>query len=85
MYNLLRCVYQENCFRRVNLIHVNPGIKKKLNTLLKELSLCHKLKFSNLYVFAVKCLFQTINPVRVNKPSLKYQRFTPSGCKVKGI
>ena len=26
-----------------------------------------------------------MNPVRSNNPNLKYQRFTPSGCKVTGI
>ena len=26
-------------------------------------------------------IFQTMNYVRLNNPSLKYQRFTPSGCR----
>ena len=38
-----------------------------------------------LYIFATQCrshfIFQTINFVRSNNLSLKYQRHTPSGCK----
>ena len=30
-------------------------------------------------------IFQTINSIRSNSLSLKYQRFTPSGCKDKGV
>ena len=51
----------------------------------KELSLCHTLGFSNPYIFATPWhrpqKFQTKNPVRLNYLSLKYVRFTPSGCK----
>ena len=51
----------------------------------KELSFCHKLWFSNSYNLATHSLtpfiFRTINSVRSNSLSLKYQRFTPSGCK----
>ena len=51
----------------------------------KELSLCHKLWFSNPYIFETQCLrpniFQTKYTVRSNNLSLKYQRFTPSGSK----
>ena len=50
----------------------------------KELSFCHKLKFSNLYIFATKCrrplIFQTVISVRSYNISLKYQRFTPFCC-----
>ena len=52
---------------------------------IKELSFCHKLWFSNSYNLATHSprplIFQTINSVRSNSLSLKYQRFTPSGCK----
>ena len=52
---------------------------------LKVLSLCHKLWFSNLFIFATHyCrtyIFQTMNSVRSINLSLKYQRFRPSGCK----
>ena len=55
----------------------------------KELSLCHKLKFSNPNIFATQCrrpyIFQTMNSVRLNNVSLKYQRPSPSGCKDIGI
>ena len=49
----------------------------------KEFSLCHKLWFSNFFIFATQCrrplIFQTINSARVYNLSLKYLRFTPSG------
>ena len=52
----------------------------------KELSLSHKLWFSYSYIFAAQWprpeIFQTINSVSSNNKSLKYQSFTPSGCKV---
>ena len=52
---------------------------------LKELSLCHKLWFLNIYICATKCcrplIFQTMNSVISNNLSLKYQRFTPPSCK----
>ena len=55
----------------------------------KELSFCHKLWFSNSYNLATHSLtpfiFRTINSVRSNSLSLKYHRFTPSGCKDIGI
>ena len=45
----------------------------------------HKLYFSNLYIFATQCrrplIFQTMNSVRPNNLSLKYQRFTYIDCK----
>ena len=52
---------------------------------IEELSLCHKLLFSNFDIFATQChrylIFQTLNAVRSNIPSLKCLRFTLSGCK----
>ena len=43
-------------------------------TLAKELSFCHKLSFSNPYIFVTRCwrplIFQTINSVRSNNHSL---------------
>ena len=46
---------------------------------------CHKLWFSIPYIFATQCcrpwIFQTINSVRSNNLSLKYQRFRPPGCR----
>ena len=55
----------------------------------KALSLCHKLWFSNPYISATQCrrhqIFQTMNPVRLNIQSLKYQTFTLSGCKDIGM
>ena len=51
----------------------------------KELSFCHKLKYFYPYILATQCrrplIFQTINSVRPNNPSLKYQRFIPTGCR----
>ena len=56
---------------------------------IKELSFCHNLKFSNLNIFATKCrrpqIFQTMNSVKSNSLSLKYQVFPPSGCQAIGI
>ena len=55
----------------------------------KELSLRHKLRFYNPYIFVAQCrrplIFQTINSGRSNNQSLKYQRFTPTSCKDIGI
>ena len=45
----------------------------------KELSFSHKLWFSNFNIVA------TMNTVRLKNVSLKYQRFTLSGCKDVGI
>ena len=46
----------------------------------KELSLCHKLRFSNTYIFATQFrrpqICQTMNFVRSNSLSLKYQGFS---------
>ena len=51
----------------------------------KELSLCHKLRFSNPVICTTQSrrplIFQTMNSVRSNNLSLKYQRFTPSSCR----
>ena len=50
----------------------------------KELSLCHKLRFLNPYIFRTQChrpqIFQTMNCVSSSDLCLKYQRFTPLGC-----
>ena len=47
----------------------------------KDLSLCHKLLFSNPYISATQrhrpLIFQTMNSVGSNNLSLKYHRFTP--------
>ena len=46
----------------------------------KELSFCHKLGFSNFNIVGTQCrrplIFQTMNAIRSNNVSLKYQRFT---------
>ena len=51
----------------------------------KELSICHKLWFSKFNIIATQwrkpLIFQTMNAVRSNNVSLKYQRFTSSDCK----
>ena len=56
---------------------------------IKELSLCQKLFFSKPYIFATQrwrsWIFQTINSVRSNNISLKYQRFTTLGSEELGI
>ena len=54
-------------------------------TIIMELSLCHKLWFSNPYIFGFQhrkaLTFQTMTFVRSNNISLKYQRFMTSGSK----
>ena len=63
------------------MLNCNETIK----ILLKELSFCLKLRFSNSYNlgtrFPTPLIFQTFNSGRSKSLSLKYQRFTPSGCK----
>ena len=53
------------------------------------MSLCHKLWFSNHYIFGTKCcrtyIFQTMNSVESNILSLKYQRFLTSGFQDIGV
>ena len=43
----------------------------------------------NSYIFAIQCrkplIFQSMNSVRSNSLSLKYQKFTPTGWKDMGI
>ena len=55
----------------------------------KELSLSHKLWFSNPYIFATQFLvpyiFEIKYTVRSNNLSLKYQSLTPSGSEDTGI
>ena len=56
---------------------------------LKKLSFCHLLWISTPYTLATLCrstlIFQTMNYVRTDILSLKYQRFVLSGYKDKGI
>ena len=53
---------------------------------IKELSLCHKLLFSNSYIFAILCYrLQTKISVRSNNLSLKYQKFSWLGMKDIGL
>ena len=50
-----------------------------------EMSFCHKVWYSNSYIFATQCgkplIFQTMNFVRSNDLSLIYKRLAPSGWK----
>ena len=66
-----------------------PVLTGRFQTTSKELSLCHKLWLSTLFIFATQWLrpylFQTMNSDRWKNLSLKYQRFTPSGEKNMGI
>ena len=77
-------IHQLSCFVG------HPVSYKTLKSIFpKELSFCHKLYFSNLYIFATQCrrpfILQTKNSVRSNNLSLKYQGFTSSDCKDIGI
>ena len=64
---------------------VKKSFKEIKSVLLKELSLCHKLKFSNPYIFAIlKCIsliFQTQIISSNIIHSLKYLRSVSLGCK----
>ena len=53
----------------------------------KELSVCNKLKYEipiSMQPNVVPYRFQTMISARSNNLNLKYQRFTPSGCKDTG-
>ena len=59
--------------------------KERDPDLFKKGSFCHKIRFSNPYIFATwyrrPWIFPTMNSVyRSNNLSLNYQRFTLSGC-----
>ena len=62
---------------------------QKEKTVGKELSFCHKLRFSNYFICATQSrepqIFQIRNSGILNSQSLKYQRFTPSCCRDIGI
>ena len=64
-----------------------PKMYNLSNLSLKELSFCHKLRFSNSYNLATRfprpLIFPTINSGRSNSLSLKYQRCTPSDIGVR--
>ena len=55
----------------------------------KELSFCNNLWFSNFNIVATQCwrplIFQIMNAVRSYNVSLKYLRFTSSGCEDCGL
>ena len=76
--SLLPLFYVPKC--KINLTFKLEIIRGKFQT---ELSLCHKLWFFNPCIISIRCcrrlIFQTINSVRSNSLSLKYQRLTPSG------
>ena len=61
----------------------NSKFKDLIFLLLKELSLCPKLCFSKPYIFQCRRpqIFQTMNSIRSNNVSLKYQRFATLGSK----
>ena len=62
-----------------------PGNLKN-ETIIKGIeSLPQTLNFLSQYLYNVIYLFQTMNSVKVNHPSLKYFRLTSSDCKNLGI
>ena len=69
-------------------MQVNINTHKNVKEMVKGMSFCHKLYFSNLDIFETQCrrplIFQTMNSIRPRNLSLKYQRFIPSDCKGKG-
>ena len=68
---------------------MSPYFSKYYRKVGKELSLCHKLWFSNHNIFATQCcsayILQTMNSVSSNNLSSMYKRFTPLGCKDKAV
>ena len=80
---LLRMSFSVRCFSD-DLKHI-----KTFKITVKELSICHKRRFSIPFIFSIQYrkhyIFQTMNFVRSNYLSLKYQSYTPSGCKDIGI
>ena len=75
-------------------VHITGDIKNfvQISILLnkpKELSFYHKLWFSNSNNFATRfpkpLILLAFNSVRSKSLSLKYERFTPSGCKGIGL
>ena len=48
------------------------------------MSFSHKLPFCNPYIFTTRFrrpkIFQTVKSVRSKSQSIKYQKFTPTGC-----
>jgi len=81
----VRIFFISNCFSNVFFNNVNTKYVDKT----KDLSLCHKLIFSNPLIFATWCcrplIFQTIISVRLNNLGLKNYRFTPVSYKDIGI
>ena len=80
----------EDCQSQVFQNVVYHFLPSKLTEVLgKELSLSRKLLFSNPNISATQChrpqIFQITNFVRSINLSLKYQRFTRSGCEDTGI
>ena len=82
------------------LINYPPGTLPSLKTrsdlspwelilIWKELNLCHKLWFSNPYIFATKCrrpyAFQTMKSVRSNNLKFEISKVCTSGCNNIGI
>ena len=74
--------FHRKCFWVPERLHTENVryFKLRLNSVhgfVKELSFCHKLWFSNPYMFKTQCCrplkFQTMKSVRLNNLSLKYQ------------
>ena len=63
---------------RFSVQNESSKLKKLVNYFIKELSSFHKVLFLNLYIFSTRCcrplIFQTMNSVRSNSLSLKYQK-----------
>ena len=75
-------------------IEENKNVRpmNKINAVLIELIPCNKLGFANPYINYLSNLmskkldlFQTVNSVRANNPSLKFQMFPLSDCKDIGL
>ena len=66
----------------VHSIVICSSLNLKSKSCPKELSLCQKLLFYDLYIFALSNIFPTLSSNRSNNISLKYKMFSLSGIKI---
>ena len=81
---LIHCYYSGVNQNTLHAEHTAPPPWYQITyNLIKELSFCHKLWFSNPFIFITlfrrPSIFQTSNTVRSGSVSLKYQRFPKLG------
>ena len=89
MVFIFKAIFKEYLYNSIILKNIFLSRNYKFDFITKEVSFCHKLKYSYPYILATQCrrpkIFQTVNSVRSNSLSLKYQRFMLTGCRDKEI